>query len=117
MTDTLRESRPWGWYEVLFDGDYKVKRIHVLPDRRLSLQSHRFRQECWYVVHGQGRAVRGEEILPIREGDIVQIDRNQTHRLINDSTDTDLEIVEIQRGIYLGEDDIVRYEDDFGRVD
>ena len=109
------ETRPWGWYEVLFDGDYKVKRIHVFPNKRLSLQSHQFREECWYVVKGAGKAVKGEDLVTLREGDVIQIDRLEKHRLINDSEDTDLEIVEIQRGTYFGEDDIVRYEDDFGR--
>lgn len=109
------ETRPWGWYQVLFNGEYKVKRIHVLPQKRLSLQSHEFREECWYVVKGSGRAVRGDDVVALKEGDVIMIERHQKHRLINDSTDTDLEIVEIQRGTYFGEDDIIRYEDDFGR--
>jgi len=110
----MASQRPWGWYEVLHDGDYKVKRIHVFPNKRLSLQSHQFREECWYVVKGSGKAVKGDTLVPLHEGDVIRIDRLEKHRLINDS-DADLEIVEIQRGTYFGEDDIVRYEDDFGR--
>jgi mannose-1-phosphate guanylyltransferase/mannose-6-phosphate isomerase len=109
------ETRPWGWYEVLFDGTYKVKRIHVLPGKRLSLQSHRHRREHWIVVEGSGRAVRGDDVVELAPGDVIIIETGQKHRLINDSTGG-LEVVEIQTGTYFGEDDITRYEDDFGRV-
>ena len=111
----MKETRPWGWYEVLHDGDYKVKRIHVFPGKRLSLQSHEKRTERWIVVHGAGQAVRGEDLLDLATGDSIVIEVTQKHRLINPYEDG-LEIVEIQTGTYFGEDDIVRYEDDFGRV-
>jgi mannose-6-phosphate isomerase-like protein (cupin superfamily) len=111
----MREARPWGWYEVLYDGAYKVKRIRVEPHKRLSLQSHRFRRELWHVVEGAGAAVLGEEIVRLVVGTTLVIEPEQKHRLINDS-DEDLEIVEIQTGSYFGEDDIVRYEDDFRRA-
>jgi mannose-6-phosphate isomerase-like protein (cupin superfamily) len=111
----MKESRPWGWYEVLHDGDYKIKRILVRPQNRLSLQSHVHRCEHWVVVRGQGKAVRDDDIIPLFCGKVVVIEKGQKHRLVNDSAD-DLEIVEIQTGDYFGEDDITRYEDDFGRA-
>lgn len=109
------EARPWGWFDVLFDGTYKVKRIHVHPGKRLSLQSHRRRREHWIVVEGRGRAVRGDDIIDLIEGSVLVIEAGQRHRLINDSAGG-LEVVEIQTGTYFGEDDITRYEDDFGRI-
>lgn len=111
----MREHRPWGWYEVLHDGDYKVKRIRVKPHKRLSLQSHLFRREFWYVIDGQGMAIRDDESLRLTIGTTLVIEPEQKHRLINDS-DKELEIVEIQTGTYFGEEDIVRYEDDFHRI-
>ena len=111
----MKESRPWGWYEVLHDGDYKIKRILVKGQNRLSLQSHVHRCEHWVVVKGTGQAVRNDDIIALFPGQVVIIQKGQKHRLINDGTD-DLEIVEIQTGDYFGEDDIIRYEDDFGRA-
>lgn len=114
----MSETRPWGRFDVLFDGpDCKVKRLVVQPNRRLSLQSHQHRREVWLVIHGQGQAQVGEEIREIREGTVVTIEKGQKHRLIHDGVcSQDLEIIEIQTGTYFGEDDIVRYEDDFQRV-
>jgi len=110
----MKEDRPWGWFEVLYDGSYKVKRIHVNPGKRLSLQSHERRCEYWCVVHGVASAVKGDAIHRLHQGDTIRIDYNEKHRLINDS-DSFVEIVEIQTGEYFGEDDIKRYEDDYGR--
>jgi mannose-6-phosphate isomerase-like protein (cupin superfamily) len=110
----MESTRPWGWYEVLHDGEYKVKRIHVLPHKRLSLQSHEHRSERWIMVKGSGQAVVGDETVDLKTGDTVFVAVGQKHRLIN-NTDEPLEIVEIQTGDYFGEDDIVRYQDDFGR--
>lgn len=111
------EHRPWGYFEVLAGGDnmgFKIKKIIVFPNKRLSLQSHNFRKEYWFCIEGKGQAQIGLEIINLDLGSMVFIDINQTHRLENNS-ETNLEIIEIQLGTYLGEDDIIRYQDDFNR--
>jgi mannose-6-phosphate isomerase-like protein (cupin superfamily) len=111
------ETRPWGEFHVLFDGDCKIKRLVVTPHKRLSLQSHQHRREVWLVIHGCGQAQVGEEIRDISEGSLIVIEKGQKHRLIHPGlVDRNLEIIEVQTGTYFGEDDIVRYEDDFHRV-
>lgn len=107
--------RPWGSFTVLADQDtYKVKKIAVNPGSRLSLQSHRRRSEHWLVAGGQALVtVNGEKKL-LPEGTHIFIPVNARHRLENPGKEP-LEIIEIQQGDYLGEDDIVRYEDDYGR--
>ena len=111
------ETRPWGEFHVLFDGDCKIKRLVVTPHKRLSLQSHHHRREVWLVIHGCGQAQVGDEIHEISEGSLIVIEKGQKHRLIHHGlVDQNLEIIEIQTGTYFGEDDIVRYEDDFHRV-
>ncbi len=108
--------RPWGSYTVLELGErHQVKRITVLPGRRLSLQRHRRRAEQWVVVRGTARVTRGDEVLDLGPGQSVAIAREQAHRLENPGAEL-LEVVEVQTGDYLGEDDIVRLQDDFGRV-
>ena len=118
MSETITsETRPWGSFHVLFDGDCKIKRLVVHPNKRLSLQSHEHRREVWLVIHGTGHAVVGDDVREIKEGSLVVIEKGQKHRLIHDgSNEQNLEIIEIQTGTYFGEDDIVRYEDDFDRV-
>ena len=108
--------RPWGYFVVLEEsGDgYKVKRFLVRPGRRLSLQRHRHRSEHWFIVRGAARITRGEESIASREGDSIDIPTGAVHRIENTGT-TDLIVVEVQQGDYLGEDDIERLEDDFGR--
>ena len=109
------DERPWGNYLVLDEGaGYKVKRIVVHPGRRLSLQRHRHRWEYWVVVAGRARATRGAETLDLAEGETIDIPLGFEHRLENIG-DTALVLIEVQRGDYLGEDDIVRIADDFGR--
>ena len=112
------ECRPWGWFKVL-DGNntsrYKLKHILVKPGQRLSLQSHEHRREYWTVIGGSGKAVKGNQLVTLNNGDSIVIEKQEKHRLINDGTN-DLEIIELQVGDYLGEDDIVRYEDDYNRV-
>ena len=109
------ETRPWGEFHVLYDGDdCKIKRIIVSPHKRLSLQSHSFRSEDWLVLHGNGKAQLGSIVSPIKTGNSIHIPVNTKHRLIND-TDEVLHIIEIQTGSYFGEDDIERFEDDFDR--
>ena len=108
--------RPWGSFTSLELGEgYQVKRITVEPGKRLSLQSHRHRSENWIVVRGEALITIGEEQLRRREGESVFIPVGTKHRLENPGAEL-LEVIEVQSGSYLGEDDIIRYEDDFGRV-
>jgi mannose-6-phosphate isomerase len=109
-------KRPWGYYEVLSDAaDHKVKRIVVEPGGRLSLQSHKLRNEHWFVVSGAGTAsVNGKKHL-FKAGCALNIPAQSKHRVQNNS-DINLVIIEIQTGKYFGEDDIQRFEDDYGRV-
>lgn len=112
-----RESqRPWGFYRVLEDSPgHKVKLIQVHPGKRLSLQRHRRRSEHWTVVEGKGLLTRGGEFRSVVPGSSVDIDRGMIHRIENMGT-VPLVFIEVQRGDYLGEDDIERLEDDFGRT-
>ncbi|MDT3779571.1 mannose-1-phosphate guanylyltransferase/mannose-6-phosphate isomerase [Nitrospira sp. MA-1] len=109
-------DRPWGSYTVMEEGKgYKVKRIEVTPGKRLSLQLHHQRSEHWVVIAGTARVTRGEEIYDLQAGMSTGIAREVPHRLENPGR-IPLEIIEIQNGPYLGEDDIVRLQDDFGRL-
>jgi mannose-1-phosphate guanylyltransferase/mannose-6-phosphate isomerase len=108
--------RPWGSYTVLEEGPgYKVKRVTVNPGGRLSLQLHHKRSEHWVVIAGSARVTRGEESLDLRVGESTAIPVETPHRLENLGTET-LHIIEVQNGPYLGEDDIVRFQDDYGRL-
>jgi len=108
--------RPWGSYTVLEEKDgFKVKRITVKPGKRLSLQYHFRRSENWTVVKGIAKVRLGEKDLILKPGDHVYIPKKEVHRLENIGEDL-LEVIEVQVGDYLGEDDIVRIEDDFKRV-
>jgi len=111
-----QDVRPWGRYVVLEEGGrYKVKRIEVTPGRRLSLQSHRRRQEQWTVVAGRALVTLDGAGIPLGVGESVFIPREARHRVANPGEDL-LVFIEVQTGDYLGEDDITRYEDDFNRV-
>ncbi len=108
--------RPWGTFTNLEEGaGYKVKRITVYPGQRLSLQLHRHRAEQWVVVRGRARVTRGDDVIDLDPGQTVHIPRGEKHRLENIGEEI-LEIIEVQTGDYLGEDDIVRLQDDYGRV-
>lgn len=108
--------RPWGSYTVMEEGQgYKVKRIEVTPGKRLSLQLHHQRSEHWVVIAGTARVTRGEEVYDLQAGMSTGIAKETPHRLENPGQ-IPLEIIEIQNGPYLGEDDIVRLQDDFGRL-
>src|SRR5688572_14732190 len=109
------DSRPWGTFTVLDEAPlYKVKRIEVLPGKRLSYQKHAKRSEHWMAVSGQARVtLDGREII-LLEGQTVDIPAGVAHRIENMGDNT-LVFIEIQRGTYFGEDDIVRLQDDFGR--
>jgi len=108
--------RPWGWYDSIEMGKhFQVKRLHVKPGAKLSLQMHHKRSEHWVVVSGMATVINGAEVLTLKEGDSTYIPIGTTHGLEN-KTNEQLEIIEVQSGTYLGEDDIVRFEDIYGRV-
>jgi mannose-1-phosphate guanylyltransferase/mannose-6-phosphate isomerase len=107
--------RPWGWYDSVDEGErFKVKRIQVKPGASLSLQMHHHRAEHWIVVKGTAEITNGDQVITLTENQSTYIPQGQTHRLANPGT-TPLEIIEVQSGSYLGEDDIVRFEDAYGR--
>ncbi len=107
--------RPWGWYDSIDDGHrFKVKRIQVKPGASLSLQKHHHRAEHWIVVKGTAEVTNGHETLILKENQSTYIPLGAVHRLSNPGT-IPLEIIEVQSGSYLAEDDIVRYEDTYGR--
>lgn len=109
------DERPWGSYTVLDEGDgWKVKRIEVHPGKRLSYQTHAKRSEHWVVVSGAGRVTLDDEVIELPVGATVDIAVGAAHRMHNPAEEP-LVFVEVQRGDYLGEDDIVRLEDDHGR--
>jgi len=109
--------RPWGWYDSIEVGkNFQVKRLHVNPGAKLSLQMHHKRAEHWVIISGQATATNGEEVLTLGEGQSTYIPIGVRHSLEN-RTDEPLEIIEVQSGVYLGEDDIVRFEDLYGRVE
>jgi mannose-6-phosphate isomerase len=109
------DERPWGSFTVLDEGEgFKVKRLEVLAGKRLSYQKHKRRAEHWFVVQGEAKiTLDGEEIIK-RVGEAVDIAIGKAHRVENPGDEL-LVFIEVQRGDYLGEDDIERLEDDFGR--
>lgn len=107
--------RPWGSYIVLEDEpNYKVKRLTIYPNRKLSLQLHNKRSEHWVVTKGTATVVKGEKEFDLKESESIFIPVETKHRISNKS-DSNVEIIEVQTGSYFGEDDIIRFEDDFGR--
>jgi mannose-6-phosphate isomerase len=111
------DERPWGDYTVLDEAaDYKVKRINVIAGKRLSYQRHARREEHWLIVHGAGRVTLDGNEFDVLAGTAVDVRVGAAHRIANTGT-TELTFIEVQRGDYFGEDDIVRLEDDFGRAD
>ena len=108
--------RPWGWYDSIDEGErFKVKRIQVKPGASLSLQKHAQRAEHWVVIKGVATIQNGDQKLTLIENQSTYIPQGVTHRLSN-LGDVPLEIIEVQSGDYLGEDDIVRFDDSYGRV-
>ena len=108
--------RPWGWYDSIDEGGrFKVKRIQVKPKASLSLQKHHHRAEHWIVVTGTAEITNGDKVLTLTENQSTYIPLGEVHRLANPGT-IPLEIIEVQSGSYLGEDDIVRFEDTYGRA-
>lgn len=110
-----RVARPWGWYDSVDMGPrHQVKRITVKPGASLSLQKHQHRAEHWVVVRGTAEVTNGDQVLVLHENQSTFIPQGQVHRLTN-SGNAPLEIIEVQSGTYLGEDDIVRMTDNYGR--
>ena len=110
------DTRPWGTWEVLDAGEgFCVKRIKVLPHSMLSLQSHNFRSEHWIIIKGKAVVTLGEDKLTKKLNDAIYIPVKTKHRIQND-TESDMEFIEIQAGENLDEEDIVRYEDIYGRA-
>ena len=109
--------RPWGCYYILEDADtHKLKRIEVLPGKRLSYQRHRKRAEHWVVVCGWAKVTLDGKEIRLREGEHIDIPRGAAHRIANPGRKL-LVFIEVQKGKYFGEDDIIRLEDDFGRAE
>lgn len=107
--------RPWGSYTVFEEQPrFKIKRINVNPGAKLSLQMHHHRSEHWVVVTGTAKVTKGDEVFMLYENQSTYISAGEKHRLENPGT-IDLKLIEVQNGTYLGEDDIVRFEDDYGR--
>lgn len=107
--------RPWGKYEILIDADnHKVKKITVYPGAKLSLQAHRHRAEHWVVVRGAAKIINGDKEIDLKENESTFIPAFAKHRLENPGK-INLELIEVQTGSYLGEDDIIRYDDDYDR--
>lgn len=111
-----RVHRPWGWYEDLESGPgFRVKRIVVHPGERLSLQKHRHRSEHWVLVKGEAIVTCGDTRNVLRKNENIFIPQGEVHRIEN-ATQEQVEIIEVQVGEYLGEDDIIRIDDQYGRV-
>ncbi len=112
----MTERRPWGSYTILEEAEaYKVKRIEVLPATRLSYQRHRHRDEHWVIVQGEAVVTVEGKDTPLSPGGSVDIPRMAAHRIHNPG-ETPLVFIEVQKGDYFGEDDIIRLDDDFGRA-
>ncbi len=113
------KKRPWGTFECILPSleNYQVKRLTVHPGHCLSLQKHKYREEHWFVVEGEGEAIVGEIKVQVQKGTIISVPVGTLHRLSNPSSSSEnLTIIEIQLGSYLGEDDIERLEDLYGRI-
>lgn len=115
QNNPLYDERPWGSFTVLDEGEgYKVKRIEVLPGKRLSYQKHRHRAEHWMTVQGTAKVTVDDVDHIVERGEKIDIPLGAAHRVANPGTER-LIFIEIQQGDYLGEDDIIRLQDDFGR--
>ena len=112
-----RTEKPWGFFEVLLETEFsKVKMLSINSNQMLSMQMHEHRSETWYITQGVATVTVENEILELRPGESIVIDKKEKHRVQNFGDET-LEIIEIQTGTYFGEDDIVRFEDKYGRKD
>ena len=115
-TINTESHRPWGYYVILADmPDHKVKRIHIKPGKRISLQRHQHRSEHWHIIAGAALVTRNDEQLILHPGDSIDIPKGAIHRIENQSQE-EIYFIEVQQGDYFGEDDIERLDDDFGRI-
>jgi mannose-1-phosphate guanylyltransferase/mannose-6-phosphate isomerase len=113
----LTAHRPWGTYTILEEGlNFKIKRIVVNPGAQLSMQLHNHRAEHWVVIAGRAKITNGEREIILEENQSTYIPKGHKHRLANPES-VPLQIIEVQCGDYVGEDDIVRFEDTYGRCD
>ncbi|MCP6758404.1 MAG: phosphomannose isomerase type II C-terminal cupin domain [Fischerella sp. CENA71] len=113
---TATESRPWGSFTILEEGHgYKIKRIEVKPGHRLSLQMHHHRSEHWIVVSGTAKVNCGDQEVLLRNNQSTYVPQCTAHRLENPGV-IPLVLIEVQNGEYLGEDDIIRFQDDYART-
>lgn len=111
-----KETRPWGTFENLLDTSYcKVKEIVIYPGHAPSYQLHHKRNETWIIVQGRGRLTLDDIVSEVDAGDVIHVPLEAKHRIRNTGQDN-LVFIEVQRGEYFGEDDIVRFEDDYKRV-
>lgn len=110
------EERPWGKFTILDEGEgYKVKRIEVFPGKRLSYQKHAKRAEHWFIVAGKATITLDGEMFDLSKGEAIDIAIGVAHRVENTDDSQNCVFIETQTGTYFGEDDIVRFHDDFGR--
>jgi len=110
-------QRPWGWFiTTMTMPGYKTKTLFVLPKQRLSLQSHQFRKETWSVVKGEGICTVDRNLIRVQEDTLVSVPLGAVHRIENTSATEPLVISEVQIGEKCEEDDIIRYDDDYGRI-
>lgn len=115
QVDKLTEERPWGFFEVLGEkSNHKVKYIYVKPNQKLSYQNHTQRAEHWFIVSGLAEVTIDDYTFDVGTGDTIDIEIGQKHRIA--ALDNPVEFIEVQTGSYFGEDDIVRYEDDYDRA-
>lgn len=111
----MREDRPWGYYETLSESsNYKIKHIYVKPNQRLSYQNHSKRAEHWFILSGLAEITIDDYTFKSGTGDTIDIEIGQKHRIA--ALNNPVEFIEIQTGTYFGEDDIIRYEDDYDRA-
>lgn len=111
------EERPWGSFTILDEGEnYKVKRLEILPGKRLSYQRHSRRSEHWFVVRGTAKVTLNDTEILVRTGEALDIPLGAAHRIENLPQSEKLVLIETQTGDYFGEDDIERLDDDFGRT-
>ncbi len=112
-----RTEKPWGYFEVLLETESsKVKILSINPNQMLSMQMHKYRSETWYIIQGKPTVTISDQIIELVPGESISIDANEKHRVQNFGDEV-VEIIEIQTGTYFGEDDIVRFEDIYGRSD
>lgn len=115
--DYPRTIKPWGYFEVLLETEFsKVKVLSIDPDQMLSMQMHQHRSETWYVTQGHATVTKNDQTLELCPGESIIIDKKERHRVQNLGSEV-LEIIEVQTGSYFGEDDIIRFEDKYGRKD